>query len=143
MSKKWVYFIAVLMLIVIRVGVLNTNYDQWLLAMGYESSSQFITVLKSSETFREYIGSWALPVFVVVVILYWLSNQDETMIRTHFYSLPVAYVPFSIIGTTLANASFEVSYLIAQPLIILTFGYFYILIWAALIWVFEKLRLVS
>ena len=59
-----------------------------------------------------------------------------------FMLLPLAYIPFSIIGFTLAHAEFQVSYLYTNPMIILIFGYSYVLTWAVIVWMFDKLKLV-
>lgn len=143
MNKKWAYFLAVVFLAVIRFGVLNTSYDAWLLSLGYEGTANFISLLKASPAFQNYFGSWALLVFVVAVIFFWCINEDDGAIPQHFLLLPIVYVPFSIVGTVLSTAEFHLNYLWVQPLVILPFGYLYVAFWRFLLWIFEKLRLVS
>lgn len=143
MSKKFAYFWAVAFLLVVRFGVLNTDYDLWLLNHGFENTGMFIAAMKVSPTFNEYVGNWALVVFVCTVLAYWSAAVDDQTIPMHFLLLPIAYIPFNIVGTVLMTAQFQVSYLWVQPLVILPFGFLYVGIWKLLIWLFEKLHLIG
>ena len=140
MSKKWAYFLAVLFLLVIRFGVLDSNYDNWLLYWGYTNVASFILMLKQSNVFNDFMGSWALPVFVAVVIVFWAFNHDDGLIPMQFLILPIAYIPFSIIGEILSTAQFHFNYLWVHPLVILPFGYLYVSFWTIFLWFLEKIR---
>ncbi len=143
MNKKWAYFMAVLFLLVVRFGVLDTNYDEYLASWGYPNVSGFITMLKESAVFNTFVGSWSLVVFVVVVVCYWGVTQDDGLIPMQFLILPIAYIPFSIIGEILSTAQFHFSYLWVHPLMVLPFGYLYVSFWTIFIWLLEKIRLIS
>lgn len=142
MSKKWAYFMAVIFLLVVRYGVLNSNYDQLLLSWGYEKTASFIAGLRGSAAFSEFMSNWGLPCFVASVLIFWCTGDDSS-IPIQFLLLPICYIPFSIIGAILMTAEFRVSYLWVHPLVILPFGYLYVSFWTILIWLFEKLRLLS
>jgi hypothetical protein len=143
MRKKWAYFIAVIFLLVIRFGVLNTNYDQWLLSLNYQKTSYFVSMLRNSAAFQEFMGSWALIFYIGAVLIFWATEEDDSGIPMQFLLLPIAYVPFSIIGAILMNAEFRFNYLWIHPLIILPFGYLYVSLWTILIWLFDKLRILK
>ena len=143
MSNKWVYILAVLMLLVIRFGVLNTNFDQYLLNFHFDDSARFIAALRASPPFIKYVGNWALPVFVICVLLFWFTESEDADLSKQFLLLPIAYVPFSIIGTILSTAVFEVSYLYVHPLVILPFAYLYVAFWILFIWLLTKLHIVQ
>lgn len=143
MDKQWGYFLAVFFLLIVRVGVLNTNYGEILGSLGYTDTSAFILLLKNSVVFNQFMGSWALPVFVVTVLAYWAFHRDEGLIPMQFLILPIAYVPFSIVGEILSTAEAHLSYIWVHPLVILPFGYFYVSFWTIFIWLLEKLRIVS
>ncbi|NBO17734.1 MAG: hypothetical protein EBV03_00620 [Proteobacteria bacterium] len=144
MQKKYAYFIAVAFLLVVRYGVLNTQYDQWLFSLGYENAAYFISTMKQNPTFNEFVGSWAMPVFVAMVLAYWVQGGvEDATVPMHFLLLPIAYIPFSIVATVLMTAKFQLNYLLVHPLVILPFGYLYVSLWIILIWFFEKLRLVG
>jgi len=142
MNKKWVYYLAVILLPAIRVLVAYTGYDQWL-ATHYERVAQVIVNLRANATFNDYMGSWALPVFVLSALVFWTMEEDTESVPTHFLLLPIAYVPFSIIGETLSTAQFHLEYLYVHPLVILPFGYLYVGFWALLIWLLGKLKILS
>ena len=52
-------------------------------------------------------------------------------------------MPFAIIGDTLMNAEFNPANLYLHPMTVLPFGYIYVGIWVALIWVFEKIGIAN
>jgi hypothetical protein len=143
MQKKWAYILGVLFLVIIRLIVLETDYDEWLFDLGYDATGNFIYNLKSSDLFNKFFGGYVIFVFVFSVIMYWGMHVDDTSIGLQFLLLPIAYVPFSIVGKVLETAQFEVRMLWIHPLIILPFGYVYVAFWKTLIWLFEKLRLVQ
>jgi len=143
MSKKWVYCFAVLFVLILRFAVLNTNLDERLIAMGYERLAHMIASLRQSEIFGEFVGSWAMPVFVATVLVFWLTNQDDAQIPMHFLVLPIAYIPFSIVGAILATAEARLDYLWVHPLVILPFGYLYVSMWTIFIWLLTKIRLIA
>ena len=143
MNSKFVYILAVLFLLLIRVLVLDINLDVWLYSAHFDDVARFIAALRASPPFIAYMGNWALPVFVVAVLVFWMTEQDGMDIPKQFLLLPIVYVPFSIVGATLATAEFQFSYLYVHPLIILTFGYIYVLYWVILVWLLGKLRIVQ
>ena len=137
------YFFAVVFVLVLRFGVLNTDLDVRLMSMGYERLAHIIAGLRENPTFGEFVGSWAMPVFVVTVLVFWITNQDDAQIPMHFLVLPIAYIPFSIIGAILATAEARIDYLWVHPLVILPFGYFYVSMWTIFIWFLTKIRLIA
>lgn len=141
MNKKWFYFLAVLMLPVIRIIVLNTGYDAWLTGAGYAKAGAFIAMLKDNKIFQQFIGGWVFPFYIVAVIVFWCVEEDDTRIGQQFLLLPLAYIPFTILGFTLVNAEFQFSYLYVHPLIILTFGYIYVGFWVMVLALMSKLGL--
>ena len=143
MSKKFAYMLAVLFLLVIRFGVLNTGYDQWLIDHGFTNAGYFISFLKQNTTFNDFFGNWSLVIFVITVMIFWSTGADEQMIPTHFLLLPIAYIPYSIVGAVLTTAEFRFNYLFIHPLIILPVGYLYVIFWKMLFWLCEKLRLIA
>ncbi len=143
MNKKWAYYIAVLFLLVLRFGVLNTNYDQFLSNWHYDNAAAFIQLLRNSPTYNEFMGNWGLPFYVACVLVYWSTNEDDSGIPMQFLLLPLAYLPFSIIGTILMTAEFQPQTLWVHPLIILPFGYLYVSFWTIFIWIFQKIRLLN
>ncbi len=143
MSKNWLYLAAVLTLPLIRVLVLNLHYDEWLRSIHYERGADFIVALRNNPRFGEFIGGWVFPSFIGLLLIYWIVEEDKSRIPMQFMLMPLAYVPFSMVGFTLVNAEFQVSYLYTNPLVILTFGYLYVLFWVAAIKLFEKLKIID
>ena len=142
MSSRFFYVFAVLLLPMIRLLVIDAHSDDWLLAMHYDRTAEFVAGLRNSVPFITYMGSWALLVFVAAVMLFWMTEEDTANIAKQFLLLPIAYVPFSIVGMTLATADFQVAYLYVHPLVILPFGYLYVAFWLLLIWLLGKLHIV-
>lgn len=142
MSKKWAYFIAVISLLAIRFGVLNTRVDETLLALHYERAAHVIASLRASPTFSEFMSNWGLPAFVAAVIIYWCTSEDDQGIPMQFLLLPITYIPFSIIGNVLMTAEFRIPTLWIHPLVILPFGYLFVSFWTIFIWLLEKLRII-
>jgi hypothetical protein len=143
MNAKWMYMLALLCLPLMRVAVLNTDLDLYLANTGFMGGAQFIQMLRTSPPFIDFIGNWALPVFAATAIIYWITDTDDSDISKQFLLLPIAYIPFSIVGMVLKTASFQLSYLYVHPLVILPFGYFYVFTWALLVWILSKLRIVQ
>ena len=142
MSRNWLYLLAVLLLPGLSLLVNVGHYDDWLHAHHYDRAAAIIAALRGNDQFQDFMGGWVFPAFIAIVLIYWIIAEDKSCIPTQFMLLPLAYIPFSIFGFTLAHAKFEFSYLYTNPLIILAFGYTYVLVWAAIVWVFDKLRLV-
>ena len=101
MGKKWAYFLAVLSLLAIRVGVLNTTLDETLASFHYDRLANFVAMLRNSPAFSEFMSNWGLPPFVVAVLIFWCTNDDDEAIPMQFLLLPITYIPFSIIGGVL------------------------------------------
>ena len=143
MSKNWVYLLAVIALPVLSTIVNYTHCDQWLLSVNHARAASMINAMRANEQFQAFIGGWVFPVFIALLLVYWLVQEDRSNIPMHFVLLPLAYIPFSIVGFTLVNAEFQVSYLYSNPLIILTFGYAYVLFWWGFVSLFEKLKMLD
>ena len=143
MSSRFIYIFAVLLLPLIRAFVIELHGDEWLLANHFDHAAAFVAMLRNSVPFIDYMGSWALLVFVAAVMLFWMTEEDATNIARQFWLLPIAYVPFSIVGMILETAQFHFSYLYVHPLIILPFGYLYMSLWALLIWLLGKAHIVQ
>lgn len=143
MSSKWIYLLAVLLLLVVREVVVDLDMNDWLLSHGYASQAQTLARLKQSPPFTKFIGCWALPVFVVAVLLFWITEKDNANITKQFILLPIVYVPFSIFFAILSKAEFRLSYLYEHPLVILPVGYMYIGFWLMVVWLLGKMRMVE
>ena len=143
MNSKWLYIFAVIFLLLLRLVVLNTQADVWLMSAHFTTLANIIATLRGSGVFVTYVGNWALPVFVAAVMVFWLTEQDGADHAKQFLLLPIVYVPFSIVGMILQTAVFEFSYLYVHPLVILPFGYIYIFFWVALAWLLGKLGLLQ
>lgn len=143
MSKKLFYFLAVLMLPVIRIIVLHTGYDEWLAHAHYDRAAAFITMLKNNTLFQQFIGGWVFPFYIIAVIAFWCAEEDDTRIGQQFMLLPLGYIPFTILGFTLVNADFQVSYLYVHPIVIITFGYLYVLTWTFFMWLLGKFGIIK
>lgn len=141
MSKKLFYFIALLTLPLIRVLVLNTGYDQWLEHAHYEHAAAGVRMLRDNALFQQFIGGWVFPFYVIAVIAFWCTEEDDSRIGQQFLLLPLGYIPFTILGFTLVNADFQVSYLYVHPIVIITFGYLYVLTWVFILWLLSKIGL--
>jgi hypothetical protein len=142
MTHKWMYILALLFLPLIRFLVLDINMDAWLLANHHDGIANVLAALRVSPPFLKFIGSWALLVFVGAVLIFWMTEQDDSSLASQFMLLPIIYIPFSIIGMTLATAEFSLSYLYVHPLIILPFGYLYVSFWLILTWLLGKAHIV-
>ncbi len=140
-NRNWICLIGLLTLPLMRVLVNNSHYDEWFSKFHYDHVAGFIVALRNNEQFQAFIGGWVFPVFVALVLVFWLLEEDKSKISMQFLLLPLAYIPFSILGFTLVHADFEVSYLYVNTLIILTFGYIYILFWGGIMMLFQKLGL--
>ncbi|MGE0755329.1 MAG: hypothetical protein AB7L92_09265 [Alphaproteobacteria bacterium] len=143
MPSHWIYFIALVLILVLRISVVDTSWlAEWMWYRGQEQAYYSIIALQTNETFLEYIGGWPLPVFVITVFMYWLADDNGKVIDKQFLLLPFVYLPFSIIGSMLAAREFMPEKLLIHPLVVLPSGYLYILPWVLFVWVFIKLKLV-
>jgi len=140
--KMWFYYIALIFPLVLRVVLLNTGFIDWLWYQQHVEAYNFLSALRVQPLFLEFIGGWPLPIFIVTVLFYWQMEEHDDGIPLQFLLLPIAYVPFTIVGDILVTAEFHVSNLWIHPLIIIPIGYIYIFSWAIAIWVLDKLRLV-
>lgn len=141
MPKAWIYYIALLLPLVIRLVLVNTLFLNWLWYAGYEEAYYYLSTLSVNPMFQEFAGVWPLTIFVGTVYTYWFMDEDYDAIPKQFLLLPLVYVPFSIIGTTLVNRAFEASMLFTHPIVIIFGGYLYVLPWVLFVWVFCKLHL--
>ena len=142
MPKAWIYYIALIFPLVLRVLVLNTPFVDWLWYHGYHDSYYIFSALRVNPMFLEFIGGWPLPVFIGTVWLYWFMDEEFDAVPKQFLLLPLVFVPFSIIGTALANLSFDPATLYTHPLAVIPAGYLYIMPWVVLVWALAKCRLV-
>jgi hypothetical protein len=141
MPKAWIYYIAVLFPLVIRVLVLDIGFAEWLWYRGHEDAYYFFSNLATNPLFLDFLGGWPLPVFVATVLCYWTMDEDHEAIPTQFLLLPIVYVPFSIIGNALSKLTFDVTTLYSHPLVLIPAGYLYLVPWIMFVHVFCKLRL--
>ena len=143
MPKYWVYYVAVLLPVIFRLIILNTGFVNWLWYQGYEQQYYFFSSLAINPIFLEMIANWALALFALLVIAYWIVEEDKDSIGKQFLLLPLVYVPFCIVGAMLTNFAIDVSMFIRHPLVIIPFGYIYIFPWVIIVWLLEKLRIVE
>ncbi|MFO0388900.1 MAG: hypothetical protein ACK502_04170 [Alphaproteobacteria bacterium] len=144
MPSNWIYFIALLLLLAFVIVFAHTDYFAlWLWSNGQEAAYYKFIEMQQSAQFKEFLGSYSLPVFLVTAFMYWLSDDDEKDIEKQFMLLPMAYIPFSLIGHVLVTGGeFNTSLLWTHPLVIIPAGYLYIFPWVIFVRVFCKLRLV-
>ncbi len=143
MPSTWIYFIALVLLLVLRVAVIDTTlFAEWLWYRGQPDAYYFVLSLRDNQQLLEFVGGWPLPMFVVTVFAYWIMDDDEKDMGVQFLMLPLVFVPFSIVGHTLVHRAFDVTTLYIHPLVLLPAGYLYVLPWMLFVWVFTKLKLV-
>ncbi len=145
MRKTWLYYVALFMPLILRVLVLNTGFVDWLWYHQYTDSYYFFSNLSVNPSFLRFIGSWALPAFIVTVMSFWLmeSNlEDEDTITHQFLLLPIMYIPYSIIAEFIETLKFNGMNLFAHPVMIIPFGYIYIGMWIVFIRVMERFKLI-
>lgn len=132
--------------LVMRVLVLNTTFTDWLWYHGYEQQYYFFSSLSVNPSFLLFIGGWPLPVFILTVIAFWAietgHNDDDEMFEHQFWLLPLMYVPFTVVGDILLTREFHLMNLFAHPVVIIPFGYVYVLMWSIFIRVMYRFRLV-
>ena len=130
-------------LLMFRVLINELNYDMYLRQWHYERAADILLKVRNHPQFQSFLGGYVFPVFVAMYLSWWAIEEDKSFIPVQFLLMPLAYVPISIVGFTLVNAEFSLSYLYVNPLVILTFGYIYVLFWYAFIVLMEKLGLVN
>lgn len=144
MPRTWLYYIALLIPLIANLVFMHTRVAvEWLWYNGYADYYMVINALSAHPQVIEYFGGWPLPVFLVTVFIHWTNDDlDEDDIANQFLLLPLAYVPFLIIGNAAVAGSFDPLTLYRYPLVAVPAGYLYILPWAFFIWTFKKFRLV-
>jgi hypothetical protein len=142
MPKTWIYYLAVILPLIAHLLVMDTRFFlEWLWYNGHADYYDVLNVWSVNPRLVEMFGSWALPFFIGTILCYWIGGDEED-ISGQFLLLPLAYVPFLILGNTLINAHFEPSTLYVYPLIVIPVGYLYLFPWIVFIAVFDRLRLV-
>ena len=137
--KTYFYYFAVLGLLIGRILTLNFNFAGWLHGMGWDKPAAMVVALRDNSSFVHFIGGWALPIFVFAVLIYWLTEEHDEGIPRQFLLLPIAYIPFALIVDILTRGEFYLSMLMQHAMVILPYGYIYILTWAVCIWLREKI----
>lgn len=143
MPRNWIYLIALLLILVLRISVVDTTWlAEWFWYRGQADAYYALLRARENPAVLEYIGGWSLPVFVVTVFMYWMNEDADHDIGKQFMLLPLAFLPFVIVGTTLQDLSLNLSKFLIYPLVVIPVGYLYIFPWMLFVWVFTKLRLV-
>jgi hypothetical protein len=142
MPKSWLYFLALASPLIFRVVVLNTGFVDWLWYQQDYAMYEMFNNLRFQPQFLQFVGGWSLPLFIITIFSYWLAEHDEEGISDQFLMLPIAFVPFTIIGDILLTQQFNASNLYVHPLIVIPAGYIYVFAWVILIRVLDKMRLV-
>lgn len=143
MPKAWLYVFALVLPVILRVLLVELGMHEWFWYNGYENAYNVLARLRVSPLFLALIGGWALPVYVITVISYWVMDYDDETIGMQFALLPLGYVPFAIAADILKHMAFNPAVLITYPFVIIPFGYLYIAMWFVLIWILAKLRIVA
>jgi hypothetical protein len=142
MPRTWIYYLALILPLVAHLFVMDTRFFlEWLWYNGYADYYDVLNVLSVNPQMVDLFGGWPLPVFVGTVLCYWIGAEEEN-IDGQFLLLPLAYLPFLIIGKALVSFSFDSAMLYMYPLVIIPIGYLYIFPWVLFVRVFDKLRLV-
>jgi hypothetical protein len=123
--------------------VVRTPFVDWLWYNGYPELYNKLALLKINAVFLTYMGSWALPIFVATAIGYWMMETEDEIISSQYLLVPIAYVPFSLVVTMVANMQVDFTWFYIHPLVIIPAGYVYIFMWIIIIWVLEKIKLVA
>ncbi len=144
MPRTWFYFIALLLPLVAAVLVFDTRiFLEWLWYHGYEDYFNTLNELSVQPELVDIFGGWPFPIFIGTVFCYWVKEFHEPdAITLQFLLLPVAFVPFLIIGHALTVWHFDSSTLYSYPLVVIPMGYLYVLPWAVVVWALSKLGLV-
>ena len=145
MPRSWLYYTALVLLVVFPVLLLDTSVSDWLWYQHDERLYYALAEIKVQPQFVQFMGGWKLPLFVVTVIGWWQIEETDESIPAQFLMLPLAYVPFAIVGDILAQglaAPTLFSTLYMYPLVIVPCGYVYVIAWAIFIWLLGKLGLV-
>ena len=142
MPKTWVYIFALILPIILRVLLVNTSLDTWFWYHGYPNVYKFLAALAVNQIFLTYIGGWALPIFVVTMIGYWMIESEDEVVSSQFLLVPIAYVPFSLVVTMVATMNVDIRLFYIQPLTIIPLGYVYVFMWIIILWVLEKIGIV-
>lgn len=143
MPKTWVYIFSLLLPVIFSLLVVRTPFVDWLWYNGYPELYNTLALLKINAVFLTYMGSWALPIFVATAIGYWMMETEDEIISSQYLLVPIAYVPFSLVVTMVANMQVDFTWFYIQPLVIIPAGYVYIFMWIIIIWVLEKIKLVA
>lgn len=141
--KVWLYYIALVLPLALSILISHTSFVDWLWYHGYADDYYRLAALKVQPQFAEFVGGWAMPVFVGTVLCYWsMDYGDEKDLGHQFILLPLVYAPFTVIGHFLETFQLDTSTFYAYPLIVIPCGYLYVLPWVLCIWVFSKLKIV-
>lgn len=145
MPRTWIYFVALLLPLIVSVLVFDTRFFlEWLWYQGYADYYNLLNELSVQPQLVEFVKGWPLAIFTGTIFFYWLTEYQETEAIAHqFLMLPVIYIPFLIIGRALEYWQFTADMAYLYPLGSLLGGYAYVLPWAALVWLLDKLRLVE
>lgn len=143
MPKTWLYYIALILPLALRVLILDLGFAAVIDNFHPIGLYALCTALKNEPLFMTFIGGWPYPVFVATVISWWVMDEDSDHIPHQFLLLPLIYVPFTVLGDILlSGGEVRTTNFFVYPLLILPFGYVYIFAWVVIIWLLEKLRLV-
>lgn len=143
MPRNWIYLIALILILVLRILIVDTTWlAQWVWYRGQADAYYALLALRENPTVLEFVGGWPLPVFIVSAYIYWTNEDNDNDMGAQFLMLPLAYLPFSIVGTMLQNQAIDLSKFFIYPLIIIPAGYLYVTPWVVFVWVFSKLKLV-
>jgi hypothetical protein len=141
MPKHWLYHIALFIPMISGILVYHTGFVEWLWYQGHEQGYYTLAGLRENPLFKEFMGGWALPIFIVIIGGWWHIDEHADH-GDQFLLLPLLFVPVAIIVHCVSTMTFQPSVLYYYPLLIIPFGYLYILCWVVCVWVFEKLHIV-
>lgn len=139
MRKKQFFYLAVFTLLIIRVLVLDVNFAGWLSSIHFDSAARIVGNLKSNAHFLRVMGDWMLPVFVFTVLIYWLTEEGDARVTRQFWLLPIVYALFVVLVEILLTGAFNLDVLSSLAMVILPWGYLYVIVWVAIIWILEKI----
>lgn len=144
MPRAWLYFLALWLPLAVSVLVLDTRFFlEWLWYKGYGDYYNLLNALSVQPQLVECLKGWPFPIFVMTVFAYWMTEYHEPEAIAHqFLLLPIAYIPFLIVGRALETWQFTPEMYQMYPFVVLLGGYAYVLAWVAFIWILDRLRLV-
>ncbi len=123
MPRNWLYYIALICPLALRIVLLNTGFVEWLWYQHHEQAYYMLTALREQPYFLAFLGGWKLPIFIIAIICWWNVEDSDEGIPAQFLLVPLGYVPFAMAADILNNGLLDEATFYVYPLVILPIGY--------------------